>query len=41
MRHEDGALSLGPEPLTRRFSILVLYASAPSRRRASPNALSN
>jgi hypothetical protein len=34
MRHEDGALcrlSLGPEPLTRRLSILVPYASAPSR----------
>ncbi|HZZ13563.1 MAG TPA: LysR family transcriptional regulator [Paraburkholderia sp.] len=34
MRHEDGALSLfslNPEPLTRRFSILVPHASAPSR----------
>ncbi|CAE6782036.1 LysR family transcriptional regulator [Paraburkholderia haematera] len=34
MRHEDGALclfSLGPEPLTRRLSILVPHASAPSR----------
>jgi DNA-binding transcriptional LysR family regulator len=34
MRHEDGALSrlsLGPKPLTRRFSILVPHASAPSR----------
>ncbi|MDE1184184.1 LysR substrate-binding domain-containing protein [Paraburkholderia sp.] len=34
MRHEDGALrmaSLAPEPLTRRFSILVPHASAPSR----------
>jgi DNA-binding transcriptional LysR family regulator len=34
MRHEDGALclfSLSPEPLTRRLSILVPHASAPSR----------
>ncbi|SIT39082.1 Transcriptional regulator [Paraburkholderia ribeironis] len=34
MRHENGALcllSLSPEPLTRRFSILVPHASAPSR----------
>jgi DNA-binding transcriptional LysR family regulator len=34
MRHEDGALrvfSLGPEPLTRRLSIVVPHASAPSR----------
>jgi hypothetical protein len=34
MRHENGALcllSLRPEPLTRRLSILVPYASAPSR----------
>ncbi|MGF6901281.1 LysR family transcriptional regulator [Paraburkholderia sp. GAS348] len=34
MRHEDGALcrcSLGPEALTRRLSILVPHASAPSR----------
>ncbi|MGH8782628.1 LysR family transcriptional regulator [Paraburkholderia sp.] len=34
MRHEDDALcvvSLAPEPLTRRFSILVPHASAPSR----------
>jgi DNA-binding transcriptional LysR family regulator len=34
MRHESGALrlfSLGPEPLTRRFSILVPHASAASR----------
>jgi DNA-binding transcriptional LysR family regulator len=34
MRHENGALcllSLSPEPLTRRLSILVPYASAPSR----------
>ncbi|MFL9863028.1 LysR family transcriptional regulator [Paraburkholderia fungorum] len=34
MRHEGGALclfSLGPEPLTRRLSILVPHASAPSR----------
>lgn len=34
MRHEDGALclfSLGPQPLTRRLSILVPHASAPSR----------
>ncbi|WP_144138580.1 LysR family transcriptional regulator [Paraburkholderia sp. BCC1884] len=34
MRHEDGALclfSLRPEPLTRRLSILVPHASAPSR----------
>ncbi|MEW9580307.1 LysR family transcriptional regulator [Paraburkholderia sp. DGU8] len=34
MRHEDGALSLlslDPEPLTRRLSILVPYSSAPSR----------
>jgi DNA-binding transcriptional LysR family regulator len=34
MRHENGALcllSLSPEPLTRRLSILVPFASAPSR----------
>ncbi|MEA3082787.1 MAG: hypothetical protein QOC89_484 [Paraburkholderia sp.] len=34
MRHENGALclfSLSPEPLTRRLSILVPHASAPSR----------
>lgn len=34
MRHEGGALcllSLGPKPLTRRLSILVPHASAPSR----------
>ncbi|WP_144150424.1 LysR family transcriptional regulator [Paraburkholderia sp. BCC1885] len=34
MRHESAALcrfSLGPEPLTRRFSILIPHASAPSR----------
>ncbi len=34
MRHEDDALCrcpLGPQPLTRRFSILVPHASAPSR----------
>ncbi|NKJ49483.1 LysR family transcriptional regulator [Burkholderia sp. SG-MS1] len=34
MRHENGVLcmlSLSPEPLTRRLSILVPYASAPSR----------
>jgi DNA-binding transcriptional LysR family regulator len=34
MRHEAGALclfSLSPEPLTRRFSILIPHASAPSR----------
>lgn len=34
MRHEDGALaqlSLAPEPLTRRFSILVPHAAAASR----------
>jgi DNA-binding transcriptional LysR family regulator len=34
MRHEDRALcllSLSPEPLTRRLSILVPHASAPSR----------
>ncbi|WP_206998302.1 LysR family transcriptional regulator [Trinickia mobilis] len=34
MRHEDDALcrvSLGPAPLTRRFSILVPHESAPSR----------
>ncbi|WP_345810726.1 LysR family transcriptional regulator [Paraburkholderia sp. PREW-6R] len=34
MRHEDGALcllTLSPEPLTRRLSILVPHASAPSR----------
>ncbi|PRY01061.1 LysR family transcriptional regulator [Paraburkholderia sp. BL25I1N1] len=34
MRHEDHALcllSLSPEPLTRRLSILVPHASAPSR----------
>ena len=34
MRHESGALrlfSLNPEPLTRRFSILIPHASAPSR----------
>ncbi|SIT42336.1 LysR family transcriptional regulator [Paraburkholderia piptadeniae] len=34
MRHEDEVLfrlPLGPEPLTRRFSILVPHASAPSR----------
>lgn len=34
MRHEDDALclvSLAPEPLTRRFSVLVPHASAPSR----------
>ncbi|MFM0210846.1 LysR family transcriptional regulator [Paraburkholderia sediminicola] len=34
MRHEDGVLcrfSLSPEPLTRRLSILVPHASAPSR----------
>ncbi|MFM0740658.1 LysR family transcriptional regulator [Paraburkholderia xenovorans] len=34
MRHEDAALrlfSLSPEPLTRRLSILVPHASAPSR----------
>jgi DNA-binding transcriptional LysR family regulator len=34
MRHEDNALrclSLGPEPLTRRFSILVPHEGAPSR----------
>jgi DNA-binding transcriptional LysR family regulator len=34
MRHEGGALclfSLSPEPLTRRFSILIPHASAPSR----------
>ncbi|MBC8741628.1 LysR family transcriptional regulator, partial [Paraburkholderia sp. UCT31] len=34
MRHENGALrlmSLSPQPLTRRLSILVPHASAPSR----------
>jgi hypothetical protein len=34
MRHEDGALvtiRLGPEPLARRFSILVPHAAAASR----------
>ncbi|MGY6120117.1 LysR family transcriptional regulator (plasmid) [Paraburkholderia strydomiana] len=34
MRHEDGALrvfSLSPEPFTRRLSIVVPHASAPSR----------
>jgi DNA-binding transcriptional LysR family regulator len=34
MRHEGAALcmfSLSPEPLTRRFSILIPHASAPSR----------
>ncbi|MCX4161960.1 MULTISPECIES: LysR substrate-binding domain-containing protein [Paraburkholderia] len=34
MRHEDAALclvSLAPEPCTRRFSILLPHASAPSR----------
>ncbi len=34
MRHEDDALcrfSLSPDPLTRRFSILIPHASAPSR----------
>jgi len=34
MRHEDDALcrfSLGPEPLKRRFSILMPHASVPSR----------
>jgi DNA-binding transcriptional LysR family regulator len=34
MRHEDGVLrrlSITPEPLTRRFSILLPHASAPSR----------
>ncbi|NEK56129.1 LysR family transcriptional regulator, partial [Rhizobium leguminosarum] len=34
MRHENEALCrlpLGPEPLTRRFSIVVPHASAPSR----------
>jgi len=34
MRHEDGALaalSLGPAPLTRHFSILVPHEGAPSR----------
>ena len=34
MRHESGALclfSLSPEPLTRRFSILIPHASTPSR----------
>ncbi|NML31074.1 LysR family transcriptional regulator [Paraburkholderia antibiotica] len=34
MRHENGALrllSLSPEPLTRRLSILIPHASAPSR----------
>jgi len=34
MRHEDGALckiGLGPEPLARRFSILVPHAAAASR----------
>jgi DNA-binding transcriptional LysR family regulator len=34
MRHEDGALrrlSIAPEPLTRRFSILLPHASAPAR----------
>jgi len=34
MRHEDGALCalrLGPEPITRRFSILVPHAGAASR----------
>ncbi len=34
MRHEAGALclfSLRPQPLTRRFSILIPHASAPSR----------
>jgi len=34
MRHENGALrvfSLGPQPLTRRLSIVVPHASAPSR----------
>ncbi|RFU45325.1 LysR substrate-binding domain-containing protein [Paraburkholderia sp. DHOC27] len=34
MRHEAGALclfSLRPEPLTRRFSVLIPHASAPSR----------
>jgi len=34
MRHENGALrvfSLSPEPLTRRLSIVVPHASAPSR----------
>lgn len=37
LRHEDAALvrlSLAPEPLTRRFSVLVPHASAPSRAAA-------
>jgi DNA-binding transcriptional LysR family regulator len=38
MRHEDEALvrlSLGPQPLTRRLSILVPHEGAPSRAAAS------
>lgn len=38
MRHEDNALlrlSLAPQPLTRRFSILVPHEGAPSRAAAS------
>jgi hypothetical protein len=34
MRHEDGALAqirIGPEPLARRFSIVVPHAGAASR----------
>ena len=42
MRHEDGALQrlrIAPEPLTRRFSILMPHAAAPSRVAASFYAL--
>ncbi|SAL32885.1 LysR family transcriptional regulator [Caballeronia sordidicola] len=42
MRHEDGALQclrIAPEPLTRRFSILMPHAVTPSRVAASFYAL--
>jgi hypothetical protein len=42
MRHEDDALQrlrIAPEPLTRRFSILMPHAAAPSRVAASFRAL--
>ncbi|WP_438392955.1 LysR substrate-binding domain-containing protein [Caballeronia sp. DA-9] len=42
MRHEDGALQrlrIAPEPLTRRFSILMPHAATPSRVAASFYAL--
>ena len=41
MRHEDSALRrlrIAPEPLTRRFSILMPHAAAPSRVAAALSA---